>query len=187
MSLTDEHLMIAVGKGDMAAFEQIVIRYQQFAWRIAYRYTGNSSDAEEIAQEAFLKILDSAKNYQLSAKFSTYLYKILTNLCLDHARKKKPQIGDEFYGEKGFTETPYSNLQMKERDQAIKSAIDSLPDRQRLAVILRYYENLSYAQIADAMNTSVKAVEQLLARARKLLESSLSVFFEKWFFRGGFG
>ncbi len=176
MSLSDEQLMIAVGKGDMAAFEQIVIRYQQFAWRIAYRYKGNSSDAEELTQEAFLRILDSATSYRPSAKFSTYLYRVLSNLCLDHARKKKPQIGDEFYGEKGFTETPYSNLQMKERDQAIKSAIDSLPDRQRLVVILRYYENLSYAQIADAMNTSVKAVERLLARARQELEYLLKDF-----------
>jgi len=176
MSLTDEQLMIAVGKGDMAAFEQIVIRYQQFTWRIAYRYIGNHSDAEEIAQEVFLRILDSAKSYRPSAKFSTYLYRVLSNLCLDHARKKKPQIGDEFYGEKGFTETPCSNLQMKERDQAIRSAIDFLPDRQRLVVILRYYENLSYVQIADAMNTSVKAVERLLARARQELEYLLKDF-----------
>lgn len=179
MSQSDEQLMIAVGKGDMTAFEQIVIRYQQFAWRIAYRYTGNSSDAEEIAQEAFLRILDSAKSYRPSAKFSTYLYRVLTNLCLDHVRKKKPQIGDEYSVEKEFTETPYLNLQIKERDQAIKSAIDSLHDRQRLAVILRYYENLSYAQIADAMDSSIKAVERLLARARKQLESSLVDFFEK--------
>jgi len=179
MSLTDEQLMIAAGKGDMAAFEQIVIRYQQFAWRIAYRHTGNSSDAEEIAQEAFLKILDSAGSYRSSAKFSTYLHKVLANLCIDHVRKKKPQINNDFFGGKEFTEMPYTDLQIQERDKAVKSAVDSLPARQRLAVILRYYENLPYSQIADAMNTSVKAVERLLARARKLLESSLSVFFEK--------
>jgi len=179
MSLTDEHLMIAVGKGDMAAFEQIVIRYQQFAWRIAYRYTGNDSDAEEIAQEAFLRILDSAKDYQPSAKFSTYLYKVLANLCLDHTRKKRPQLVADFLVDQELADTPDSNLQMMERDQAVKSAVDSLPVRQRLAVILRYYENLSYAHIADAMNTSVKAVERLLARARKHLKSSLADFFEK--------
>jgi len=179
MSLTDEQLMIAVGKGDMAAFEQIVIRYQQYAWRIAYRYTNNRSDAEEIAQEAFLKILDSAGSYRSSAKFSTYLYKVLANLCLDHARKKRPRLAADFPVDKGLTETPYSNLQIQERDLAVKSAVDSLPARQRLAVILRYYENLSYSQIADAMNTSVKAVERLLDRARKQLESSLGDFFEK--------
>ncbi|MBC8467988.1 MAG: RNA polymerase sigma factor [Planctomycetes bacterium] len=176
MSLTDEQLMIAVGKGDIASFEQIVIRYQQFAWRIAYRYTDNRSDAEEISQEAFVRVLDSAKNYRRRAKFSTYLYKILANLCLDHARKRNPQITDEFSGEKEFTETPYSNLQIKERDQAVRSAIDSLPNRQRLAVILRYYENLSYAQIADAMDSSIKAVERLLARARHELEHLLKDF-----------
>ncbi len=179
MSLTDEQLMIAVGKGDMAAFEQIVIRYQQYAWRIAYRYTGNSSDAEEIAQEAFLRILDSAKSYRPSAKFSTYLYRVLANLCLDHARKKRPLFAGDFPVDKELAETPYSNLQIQEQDRGIKSAVDSLPTRQRLAVILRYYENLSYSQIADAMNTSVKATERLLDRARKQLESSLGDFFEK--------
>ena len=176
MSLTDEQLMIAVGKGDMAAFEQIVIHSQQFSWRIAYRYTGNDSDAEEIAQEAFLRILDSAKSYRPSAKFSTYLYRVLANLCLDHARKKRPRLAADFPVDKGLTETPYSNLQIQERDLAVKSAVDSLPDRQRLAVILRYYENFSYAHIADAMDSSIKAIERLLARARQELEYLLKDF-----------
>jgi len=179
MSLTDEQLMVAVSNGNMEAFEQIVIRYQQLAWGMAYRYTGNYNDAEEVAQEAFLRILDSAKNYHLSAKFSTYLYKVLTNLCIDHYRRKRPQLTDEFSDDKEFTETPYSNLQMQERNQAIQLAIDSLPDQQRLAVILRYYENLSYGQIAAAMDKSVKATERLLARARKKLESSLRDSFKK--------
>ena len=179
MSLSDEQLMIAVSNGNMEAFEQIVIRYQQLAWRMAYRYIGNYSDAEEIAQEAFLRILYSAKNYRPSAKFSTYLYKVLANLCLDHYRKKRPQLADEFPADKEYAEKPDSNLQIQEQNQAIQLAIDSLPARQRLAVILRYYENLSYEQIAAAMDTSVKATERLLACARKKLESSLTDFFKK--------
>jgi len=179
MSLSDEQLMIAVSKGNVEAFEQIVVRYQRLAWRIAYRYIGNYSDAEEIAQEAFLKILDSAKSYRPSAKFSTYLYKVVANLCLDHSRKKRPQLADEFPADKQLTETPYSNLQIQERNQAIQLAVESLPARQRLAVILRYYENLSYDQIAEGMDTSVKATERLLGRARKKLERSLADFFKK--------
>ena len=176
MSLTDEQLMIAVSKGDMGAFEQIVVRYQKLAWRTAYRYTGNTSDAEEIAQEAFLRILDSAQNYRPSAKFSTYLYKVLTNLCLDYYRKKKPLLTNEPFVDKSHAESSSSNLQIQERDQAINQAVDSLPARQRLAVILRYYENLSYAQIAAAMDTSVKATERLLARARERLKYLLESF-----------
>jgi RNA polymerase sigma-70 factor (ECF subfamily) len=179
MSISDEQLMIAVSKGNVEAFEQIVVRYQRLAWRIAYRYIGNYSDAEEIAQEAFLKILDSAKSYRPSAKFSTYLYKVVANMCLDHSRKKRPQLADEFPVDKELTETPYSNLQIQERNQAIQLAVESLPARQRLAIILRYYENLSYDQIAAAMDTSVKATERLLARARKKLERSLADFFKK--------
>jgi len=112
MNLTDEQLMIAVSKGNVEAFEQIVIRYQRLAWRTAYRYIGNYSDAEEIAQEAFLKILDSAKSYRPSAKFSTYLYKVLSNLCLDHTRKKRPQLVGEFPADKECIETPDTNLQI---------------------------------------------------------------------------
>lgn len=179
MSLTDKQLMIAVGKGDIVAFEQIVVRYQQFAWRTAYRYTGNTSDAEEIAQEAFLRILDSAQNYRPSAKFSTYLYKVLTNLCLDYYKKKKPLFTDKAIADEENTDSSSSNLQIRERDQVIKQAVDSLPARQRLAVILRYYENLSYSQIADAMGTSIKAVERLLARARQELEHLLEDFSTK--------
>ena len=179
MSFSDEQLMIDVSKGNVEAFEQIVVRYQRLAWRIAYRYIGNYSDAEEIAQEAFLRILCSAKNYRPSAKFSTYLYKVLANLCLDHYRKKRPQLADEFPAFKECTETPDSNLQIQERNQAIQLAVESLPARQRIAVILRYYENLSYDQIAAAMDTSVKATERLLARARKKLEKLLEDFPKK--------
>jgi RNA polymerase sigma-70 factor (ECF subfamily) len=176
MSLTDEQLMIAVSKGDMDSFEQIVVRYQKLAWRTAYRYTGNTSDAEEIAQESFLRILDSAQNYRPSAKFSTYLYKVLTNLCLDHYRKKKPLFTNEPFADKGHAKSPSSNLQIQERNQAIKQAVDSLPGRQRLATILRYYENLPYDQIAAATDTSVKATERLLARARERLKYLLKYF-----------
>ncbi|OHB74831.1 MAG: hypothetical protein A2Z25_09620 [Planctomycetes bacterium RBG_16_55_9] len=177
MSLSDEQLMIAVSQGDVEAFEQIVVRYQRLAWRMSYRYIGNYSDAEEIAQEVFLRILSSAKSYHPSAKFSTYLYKVTANLCLDHSRKKRPRLIDEF-ADKAFTETPDLNLQIQERNRAIRLAVDSLPARQRLVVILRYYERLSYEQIAAAMDTSVKATERLLARAREKLESSLTDFFK---------
>jgi RNA polymerase sigma-70 factor, ECF subfamily len=179
MNLTDEQLMIAVSSGDMEAFEQVVVRYQRLAWRMAYRYIGNYSDAEEITQEAFLRILDLAKTYRPSAKFSTYLYKVLVNLCLDHYRKKRPQLAGEFPVDQEYAETPDLNLQVQERNQAIQLAIDSLPARQRLAVILRYYENLSYEQIAAAMDTSVKATERLLACARKKLEKLLEDFSKK--------
>ncbi len=179
MNFIDEELMVAVGKGDIAAFEQIVVRYQQFAWRVAYRYTGNRTDAEEISQEVFLRILDSAQNYRPFAKFSTYLYKAVANLCLDHIRKKRPQLTGEFPADKEFAETPDSKLQIQERDQAVKQVVNSLPARQRMVVILRYYENLPYSQIAASMNISIKAAERLLAHAREKLEVALTDFFEK--------
>ena len=87
---SDEELMLSAAGGDMEAFGELVLRHQDRAWRTAYHYVGNRADAEELAQEAFLRILDAAASYRSSARFTTYLYRVVANLCLDHRRKKRP-------------------------------------------------------------------------------------------------
>src|SRR5437016_5065560 len=87
---SDEDLMVAASAGDTDAFGELVERHQGSAWNAAYRFLGDAAEAEDIAQEAFLKILDAAPRYQPSARFRTYLYRVVTRLCLDHAGKKKP-------------------------------------------------------------------------------------------------
>ena len=176
---SDEELMLAVGKGDFSAFEQIVLRHQKSAWYTAYRFLGDRVTAEDIAQEAFLRILDAAERYRPTAKFRTYLYGVVTHLCLDCARKRQPTYVDDLSAVSGPSPSPLDAAASRERGEAIWKALDALPPRQRMAVVLRYYEGLSGREIAAAMEVSPKAVERLLARARTTLAVLLHDFLEK--------
>ena len=90
--------MLAVAEGDLGAFEQIVLRYQESAWSAAYRFLGDHAEAEDIAQEAFLKILGAAPRYRPTASFRTYLYRVVTRLCFDRARKTRPVVANDLAG-----------------------------------------------------------------------------------------
>jgi RNA polymerase sigma-70 factor (ECF subfamily) len=87
---SDEFMLQAIGRGDLAAFSRIVERHQTWAWRVAHRFTGNEKDASDIVQEAFLRLLDASARYRPTAKFRTYFYQIISRLCLDQARKSTP-------------------------------------------------------------------------------------------------
>jgi RNA polymerase sigma-70 factor (ECF subfamily) len=171
--------MLAVRDGDMAAFAQLVLRYQAEAWRVAYRFTGDAAEAEDLAQEAFLRILQAADRYKPTASFRTYLFAVLTRLCLDHARKKRPALADLQSQVADLKQSPWKRISQKDRAQAVEAALKSLAPNQRMAAVLRYYENMNYREIASAMNTSVKAVERLLARGREALEPMLSPWLEE--------
>jgi RNA polymerase sigma-70 factor (ECF subfamily) len=175
---SDEDLMLAVAEGDLDAFEQIVLRHRADAWRVAYRFTGDAAEAEDLAQEAFLRILDAAGRYKPTATFRTYLFRILNRLCIDHARRKRPTVTDSLPQRPDGAPSAIQRLSDGERDAAIRAALDKLPPAQRMAVVLRYFQGLSVAEIAEAMDTSVKAVEGLLARARERLESVLAELME---------
>ncbi|MFP4028418.1 MAG: RNA polymerase sigma factor [Candidatus Brocadiia bacterium] len=169
----DQELMQRVADGDMEAFGEIVRRHQDRAWRIAYNFLRNKTQAEDVAQEAFLKILNSAGSYSASAKFTTYLYRIIANLCIDHHRAKRPDPGGNLPEREDPSRGPDEELAVKERNKTLRRALQELPARQRMATVLRYYEDLSLSEIADSMNTTYRAVEGLLARARKSLEPRL--------------
>ena len=171
--------MQAVGEGDLQAFEEIVLRYQRFVWQAAYRFVGNEADAEDIAQDAFLRLMEAATRYRPSASFRTYLSRIVTNLCLDRARKKQPTYTDRVPAGAESPPTPDETVIARERQQTIRRAVVELPARQRLAIILRYYNEFQLREIASAMRSSVKAVERLIARARASLQSRLGQELEK--------
>jgi RNA polymerase sigma-70 factor (ECF subfamily) len=170
---SDEELMGRVAEGDMAAFGELVERHQDKAWRIAYHYVGDRTEAEDLAQEAFLRILRAAHSFRPSARFTTYLYRVLTNLCLDYGRKKRPSLPGDLPPAESAAVPPDERFRIQERDRAIQAALDLLPDRQRMAVVLRYYEELSLDEIAESMDATYKAVERLLAHARASLASRL--------------
>jgi len=172
--LEAEQLMLMVAKGDLEAFNEIVLRHQGFVWAIAYRFLGDSSDAEDITQETFLRALQAASRYHPSSDFRGYLYRIVSRLCIDHARKKRPTVSNKPLDAVDPSPDPSAALCGEERDEEVRRALDSLPPRQRMAIVLKYYEGLNYAGIARAMGTTVKAVERLLGRARATLRSALS-------------
>ena len=170
----DEELMLKVRDGDLKAFEEIVRRHQTWTWRIAYRFLGDEDEAADMVQEAFLRLLDASHRYRPEAKFRTYFYQIITRLCLDVIKKKKPLYV------KDIPEIPDSNPDTSElmiREEvaaAVRIAINDLPPKQRIAIIYRYYEKMNYEEIASALETTPKAVERLLARGRDRLRAILS-------------
>jgi RNA polymerase sigma-70 factor (ECF subfamily) len=173
---TDEELMQAVGRGDLLAFEQVVLRHQKGAWSIARRFLGDATEAEDVAQEAFLRILEASPRYRPTASFRTYLYRVVTNLCLDRVEKKRPQYLETLPETASSDPSPADVFAARERHEAVRAALETIPPRQRAVIVLRHFEGLSIQEIACITKTTPKAVERLLARARSALEHQLKNF-----------
>jgi RNA polymerase sigma-70 factor, ECF subfamily len=173
--LSDEQLMQAVARGDVAAFDQIIRRYQHVAWKTACRLLSDSMEAEDVAQEAFLKLLDAAPRYRPTASFRTYFYRILTRLCIDRIRKKRPVVTEHLPESADSSPGPPETLIAREREVQVRMALEALPASQKTAIILRHYQGLSYSEIARIMETTVKAVEGLISRARSSLQVRLTL------------
>ena len=169
--------MLTVAAGDLGAFAEIVYRHQKMAWRVAYRFLGDAVEAEDVAQEAFLRVLKAAPRYRPTASFQTYLYQVVYRLCLDRARRRKPEPLPDAAPTSPSSPSPQAEMSKRERDEAVQRAISNLPPNQRLAVLLRYFEGLPTREIAAALKASEKAVERLLARARASLEPQLARHF----------
>jgi len=185
---SDEELMLAAAQGDLDAFEQIVLRHQQTAWAVANRFLNDPAEAEDVAQDAFLKILAAAPRYRPFAAFRTFLIRVVSRLCMDRARKMRPVYTDAPPELPAPDPSAPQTVIRTERDIAIRRALDTLPPAQRMAAVLRYYEDLDYRAIADAMDITEKAVERLLARARTALKGPLGQFrADQAASSGGFG
>jgi len=170
--------MLEVAGGDVAAFGQLVLRHQEVVWRTAYRIVGDRQTAEDLAQEAFLRVFQAAGRYRPTAAFRTYLYRIVIHVCFDHLKKRRPQSGADLTVVAEPALSVDEQAELGERADLVRQAIAELLPKQRSAVVLRYYEGLSGAEIADAMRTTTKAVERLLARARETLEQRLGRLLE---------
>ena len=139
---------------------------------------GDRQSAEDLAQEAFLRVFQAAGRYRPTAAFRTYLYRIVVRACLDHLRKKRPQLGPDLAQVTEPTLSVEQQTELGERADLVQQAVACLPPKQRSAVVLRYYEGLSSAEIADVMKTTAKAVERLLARGRGTLQERLARLLE---------
>lgn len=172
--LNDEETMLAVGQGDLNAFEDIVLRYQKTAWQIAYHFLGDAAEAEDVAQDVFLKLLAAAPRYRPSASFRTFFYRIVSRLCIDRTRKMKPVYLHDVPDTPDNQPHASESMASAERTAAIRRAMDALPPNQRIAIILRHYDELDYRSIAESMGITEKAVERLLARGREHMRHSLA-------------
>lgn len=171
----DIELMLRFTQGDLTAFEELLRKHKNMVINLAYRIIQNYSEAEDIAQEVFLKIYNSAKTYKPEAKFSTWVYKITVNLSLNRLRGKKhlPTLPLEETLPISDPNSPETNLEKQELINKVRTALNSLPENQKLAVTLRRYENLSYEEIAKIIGTSVSAVDSLIQRAKQNLKLKL--------------
>ena len=184
----DYGLMARIGEGDHAAFKQLVERHQNAVIGTVAKMLGNPSEAEDIAQQVFLRIWRNAKRYRPDAKFTTYLFTITRNLVFNESRRrsrKKEVSSDEreensnLLVEANPDRQPDAELLQAELQRKVDEAIASLPETQRMAVVLRRYEQLSYEEIAVVLELSVSAVKSLLFRARTSLREALSDYLEQ--------
>jgi RNA polymerase sigma-70 factor (ECF subfamily) len=179
---TDEELIARVSHGDATAFETLVNRYQKSALRVAQRYIGQQTEAEDLVQEAFLRVHRHAGQYNPeTASFKTWFFAILTNLCRNAVKRGKSLSFIELPEGAPAIDDPEGAIEQEEERAALAAAIAKLPPNQRLALILRHYEGFSYSEAAAALGISVQAFKSLLARARRSLRRELTGFEKKIF------
>lgn len=128
-----------------------------------------------MVQDAFLRLLDAAGRYQPTCSFRTYFYRVITRLCLDRTKKKRPRYLDVIPDMTDSVPDPSVEVEKAQEAETVRAALAALPPQQRMAVVLRYYEDLSYEEIASALETTPKAVERLLARGRDRLQVILRI------------
>ena len=183
----DAQLMLRFQAGDLRAFESLFARHSRAMVNFAYRFLRNREVAEELAQEIFLRIYDAGGGYRVEAKFTTWLYRIATNACLNEIRR--PQFRARHISidtaptddpddrpielEDTRRAGPQTLLERSAVAAAVQQALDVLPEKQRLAFILNKYQDLSYAEVAGVMQTSEKAVKSLIHRAKEALAETL--------------
>jgi len=181
--------MLRFQKGDRGAFEELVVRNTPRTHALIYRFLGDPSQVEDLTQEVFLRVFRSKARYRPAAKFSTWLYRIVANLCFNVTRtRKKSQMrsldggGDD---ESGYYELadpdpamPHEGLHDAELKATIATAIGDLPENQRMAILLNKYEDMSYESIATVMDCSTMAVKSLLSRARARLRRTLEPYIQ---------
>ncbi|MCU0724291.1 MAG: sigma-70 family RNA polymerase sigma factor [Planctomycetes bacterium] len=181
----DVALMLLCKGGDDVAFSQLVEKYEDRVLGLAYRYLGDRGLAEDMAQEAFLRVYRARGRYEPRAKFSTWLYRIVVNLALNELRwqRGRPSVAlavkTETSSNVNIDHTdsgllpPMETLEKEELAVRIREIVMELPENQRIAILLNKFEDLSYEETAEAMEMSVAAVKSLLTRARVKIKERL--------------
>lgn len=184
----DTRLMLGVRDDEPGAFEELVANYQHRLVGVMHHLVGNTEEAEDLAQEVFLRVYKARKKYRAKCKFSTWLFTIANNLALNslRSRQRKPVVAlntrdsgplgarpaEQLAVEESGNQ-PIRQVQKQELAAVIRNAVEGLNERQRMAVLLNKFEDMGYAEIAEVMGLTAKAVKSLLCRARTNLRAAL--------------
>ncbi|TWD89760.1 RNA polymerase sigma (SigW) subunit [Neobacillus bataviensis] len=171
-------------KGDQNAFGEIVEIYKNSVFQLCYRMLGNRHEAEDIAQEAFIRAYVNIQSFKQDKKFSTWLFRIATNLCIDRIRKKKPDyyLDAEVAGTEGLTmysqissdsPLPESEVESLELQETVQKEILKLPEKYRSAIVLKYMEDMSLNEISEILNLPLGTVKTRIHRGREALRQQL--------------
>lgn len=185
----DAALMLRVKQGDMAAFTELVDKYKQPVCNLVFRMLRDATEAEDLAQVVFLQVYKSAHRYEASCKFSTWMFTIARNLCLNEIRRRTRHPADSLdtphpeqddqprqqYEDKTTFSAP-QNLLQGELEEKIEEALAELPENQRTAIVLCRGEELSYEEIAQVLGCSVSATKSLIHRGRETLKHKLKPY-----------
>jgi RNA polymerase sigma-70 factor (ECF subfamily) len=173
----DEQIWILQSlQGDQQAFGQLVTRYQRQVYNLAYRLLNNAEDAEDATQEAFLRAYAALPSFQLGRKFSSWLLTIASNLCIDVLRRRRYvwlSLEDVSFRLASPSQGPDGAALRQERRDRVQQLLSGLPEKYRLVVILRYWYDLSYDEIAATTGLSLNTVKTRLHRARRMLARAL--------------
>jgi len=182
--LTDNQLVESFLDGDQLAYDEIIIRYHKLVYRVAYKYTSNPTDAEDVAQDTFLRAYENLIKYPKEVNLKPWLLTICTNLCRNKAKKKssfnfsklETEDDDRSFQDQivSKTDDPHVEARRKESALTVQDAIEQLPEKYQLVIQLRYIEDLSYNEISEALSLPLNTVKVHLNRAKKYLEQSLS-------------
>ena len=173
---TDQQLIEGCRRGDPDAFRSLFEIHKDRVYSIALRYCGDRTEAMDIAQEVFLKLFSAIPNFRGDSRFESWLYRVVANCCFDHKRKAVrlgPLVGDLLNLLRAPGESALQQMMRDQLGERVRSAIGALPPDQRIAVVLRYTEGLSYEEIGEALGCTAGTIASRLNRAHKVLERRL--------------
>jgi RNA polymerase sigma-70 factor (ECF subfamily) len=170
---TDRDLILRARRGESDAFGELVTRYQTGVFNVCYRMLHERGEAEDMAQETFMRAYDRLNTFDLEREFGPWIRRIAANLCLNFLESRKAVLPLDEERDRDQTQRPEKQVEVKERSEQVRSALASLPANYRVVVELRHYQELSYEEIANELNIPLSDVKSHLFRARKLLAEQL--------------
>lgn len=176
----EDRLIEACRRGEREAFRELFELHQRRVWSIAYHFTGEEAAARDIAQQVFLKLFTSIGQFRREASFSTWLYRLVANACLDERRKLGRWLSLDFLrtarggGEASWEPTQEARLHDRQMAEMVRRAVSQLPPKLRLAILLKHFEGLSYEEMAGALGCSPGTVASRLHRGHKALARQLA-------------